>query len=684
MTSSESDRQEDALIPVSNLMDLQFEWLSRAGRLSGMSMMVVDFDLQILFYDKKIVDLLELDPRPNYTNKNMMEMVRQLAERGDFGPGEPELFVNLVKSQLSNQAEEAPNDPSFMPEGLNFLTPSGRRIQFRMDLALGGLQVFGCRDITKIFVENHALKVALDSSHSGYLIYDMETRQFQNQGKTRHDTYGRLLNSEEFTRSIKDRIHPKDFKKLKVLANRAHARKECWSGTFRTNDPKGKLIWVKAQATPQIAESGTITSYIIFYTEVTAQLRIQDDLRKAIEQSERSLSAKNAFLGRLSHEIRTPMNAVVGIADALIHHNNDSGIQSKLELIQTSAEKIIRIVDESLEHTKLAEAKIQLDPHDASPSESLKSACALWEQKASENGIELVCRIDETAPKTIIFDSYRYEQCLNNLLSNAVKFSPAGKIQVVLTTIEKDGNNNLVTVVKDNGIGMNPTQLNNLFEAYTQADSSISGRFGGTGLGMNITKQLIELMGGNITVKSELGSGTVIALTLPINCKHQETPPRRETSEELVDLIMDGATPPASEYDKLKVLVVDDNTTNHLVITSLLGTLVNEIGVAENGIEAIQALDDAEQANAQYDVILMDIHMPIMDGIEATLSIRGSQKSYIDIPIIALTADPQYQQRRLCKNIGMDDALAKPIKLTEVLGALDRVFEAKNTSTLAA
>jgi signal transduction histidine kinase len=684
MTPRISDAQQGDLAPVSAQMDKQFKWLARAGRLSGMSMMVVDKDLEIQFYDNMIVELLELDSSLNYTGRNMLRIVDQLASRGDFGPGDPKLYVDLVKAQLSKNIEDLSSEPNLLNRKLNFLTPSGRRIEFKMDFALDGLQVFGCRDITKTFIEKHALKVALDSSHSGYQIYDMETQEFQIPSDKQQNSYGQPFNSKEYTKDLQNRIHPEDYKKLKSLAQRACAQGESWSGTFRTNDADGNLIWVKAQATPQIAESGAITSYIIFYTEVTSQLRIQNDLRKTIEQSEKSLSAKNAFLGRLSHEIRTPMNAVVGIADALIHHNGDPAIQSKLELIQTSAEKIIRIVDESLEHTKLAESKLQLDPHAASPIESIKSVCALWEQKALENDIELIYRLDQNVPETIIFDSYRYEQCLNNLLSNAVKFSPAGKIQVVLTTMEKDGKNNLITVVKDSGIGMSPSQLTNLFEAYTQADSSISSRFGGTGLGMNITKQLIELMGGNITAKSELGSGTVIALTLPIQSNRRRKDRRRETSGELVDQILDAATTSKSEYGALKVLVVDDNDTNHLVMTSLLGELVKEIGVASNGTEAIQALEDAETANAQYDVILMDIHMPIMDGIEATLSIRGSKKNYTDIPIIALTADPQYQQRRLCKNIGMDDALAKPVKLTEVLGALDRVFDVKNTSELAA
>ena len=132
------------------------------------------------------------------------------------------------------------------------------------------------------------------------------------------------------------------------------------------------------------------------------------------------------------------------------------------------------------------------------------------------------------------------------------------------------------------------------------------------------------------------------------------------------------------------MLVVDDNPTNHMVVSSLLGSLVKHIDVAENGVEAIDALKKAERENAQYDIVLMDIHMPVMDGIEATLDIRGSKESYTDIPIIALTADPQYQQRRLCKNIGMDEALAKPVKLTELLNAMDRVLKTRAASGLAA
>ena len=680
MTDSSENVVTEPQISLSELQDLQFEWLARAARLWGTALLVVDTKLQIKFYDRAIADILELDSSVDLTGANLLDIAGELAIRGDFGPGDPAIFVDLVRNEFTKSAGAL--EPS--NRKLNFVTPSGKRIQFSQEIKHDGLFMLGCRDVTKSYIQKHALKVALDSSDSGYIMFDVETRKFHDVGnfasrKHCNRLAQRLLNDE-----LKNVIHPEDYKKVKSVRKQAEANKEPWSGTFRILDDQADTIWVKVQATPQISESGVVTSYIFFYSQVTSQLRVQDDLRKAIEQTEKSLSAKNAFLGRLSHEIRTPMNAVVGIADALIHHDRNPKILPKLKLIQSSAEKIIRIVNESLEHTKLAESKVQLDPHPASPREAVESVCALWEQKAIENDIDLQCRIDAKVPDTIIFDTHRYEQCLNNLISNAVKFSPGGKIQVVLTTLETKGQNNLVAVVKDTGIGMNEAQLANLFEAYTQADKSISGRFGGTGLGMNITKQLIELMGGKITAKSEIGSGTVIALTLPIKAERRVEERRENTSGGLLDDILESAAEPESEYSELKMLVVDDNPTNHMVVSSLLGSLVKHIDVAENGVEAIDALKKAERENAQYDIVLMDIHMPVMDGIEATLDIRGSKESYTDIPIIALTADPQYQQRRLCKNIGMDEALAKPVKLTELLNAMDRVLKTRAASGLAA
>ena len=288
--------------------------------------------------------------------------------------------------------------------------------------------------------------------------------------------------------------------------------------------------------------------------------------------------------------------------------------------------------------------------------------------------------IDPSVPEEIDFDHFRYEQCLNNLLSNALKFTPNGVVKVVLTTLKSQtGSNQLVLAVKDNGIGMTAEQQRQIFEAYTQADKSISRRFGGTGLGMTITKEIIEKMGGAISVRSTLGQGTVFALTLPYSTKQEILENPKQESASLVEKMLKEAKPEPSNYSELRVLVADDNSTNHMVVNSLISSLVKEVHTANNGQEVIDILKTTE-----IDIVLMDIHMPVMDGIESTLFIRGAGEPWSDVLIIALTADPQYQQKRLCKNIGMDEALAKPVKLGDLLSAFDNVLKIERLQEAAA
>ena len=669
-----SSNSDTSTISIENLKTLQFEWLARLSRMSGLASLVINSDMKIVFYEDRLLAMMEYENHVDLHGVSLITLLKRLAQRGDFGPGDQAIFCDLIASEIRRDPKPSER------KSLSLITPKGRRLKFSQDSDMDGYYLLTCRDITESYIKRHALKIALDSSLSGYIIYHVESQKYELHGDIGKKALGDTLSKRLLEEGLSGILHKQDAPRVYARWNSGLESKKPWDMTFKVNDPESKQTrWIKCQATPQIAENGDVRTVIIFYSDVSAQLRVQDDLRKAGESAEKSLSAKNNFLGRLSHEIRTPMNAVVGIADALIYHNGDPKILPKLELIQSSAEKIIHIVDESLEHTKLAESKLVLDPISASPEEAVRSACSLWEQKALKNDIDLSCKVDPSVPEEIIFDPHRFEQCLNNLLSNAVKFSPGGKINVVLTTIGEAPSARLILAVKDTGIGMNEAQLESLFEAFTQADKSIAGRFGGTGLGMNITKQIIELMGGTISAKSESGQGTVIAISLPIVENRRMADRREDSTNALINDMLEKSVPAKTDYSNLRVLVVDDNTTNHMVVISLIDTLVSHIDTAENGVEAIEKLKTND-----YDVVLMDIHMPIMDGIEATLAIRASSEPFKNMPIIALTADPQYQQRRLCKNIGMDDALAKPVRLTELLAAIDRITHKTNAEEIAA
>jgi len=211
--------------------------------------------------------------------------------------------------------------------------------------------------------------------------------------------------------------------------------------------------------------------------DVTNTIRVQNELRQVTVRTQDTLKAKNAFIGRLSHEIRTPMNAVIGIADALVHHHSNPEIKPKLDLIQTSAQNILRILDETLEHAKLQEHKVELNPRPAPPCKCVETLCQLWEENAIKNDIKLSYQIDKNVPSQIVFDDFRFEQCLNNLLSNAIKFTAGGEIKVIQTVVEQEGQRHLITAVKDNGIGMTPEQQKSIFTAFTQADPSGSVYF---------------------------------------------------------------------------------------------------------------------------------------------------------------------------------------------------------------
>ena len=639
-----------------------YHWIERISELTGDGCFVIASTMQIEYADNNAARLLDLeDERPP---ADFSALVRQLAAEGYFGPGEPEVFVGLFTDMLTNQRLRQSGDTQV----IKAITPTGRHIEMHMAHGRDDRHLLFVRDRTDSFLEQQALATALQLGDSGYWYLNLETREFRIRGEALRKTFHRIAQNETDVDHIREHLHPEDKTVADDTIRQCLRRRAPVTAVLRMIDDNGDTHWWRSHVKPEIDETSRVRSLICYFTDITKQLRVQDELRAAQEAAERALKGKNTFLSRLSHEVRTPMNAVIGMADALIHHHSDPELNPKLTLIQDSAEKIVRLVDETLQHSKLEENELELNPREASPAALVRKTCVMWTEQAGRTETELTCTVKEDVPAEMLFDDFRFEQCLNNLLSNAVKFTEGGRIDVVLATSGTVPSRQLVLAVRDTGIGMTDDQLKHVFTPYKQADRTISNRFGGTGLGMAITKDLVELMDGRITVRSEPGQGTIFVITLPITASEDT----KVLSDNLVgDLLQGDETAAPSDYSDLRVLLVDDNRTNHTVVCSLLGSLVGSIQTAMNGEEAIECLE-----SEVYDVVLMDIHMPVMDGIEATLAIRSSHTDYSDVPIVALTADPQYQQARLCKNIGMDDALAKPIRLTNLLQSFDRVLGA--------
>lgn len=697
------------------------------------SIIRVGADGKILYINSRAQNLFEI-PREAFDRLTQFsDFISYLAQRGDFSHLSPDVLETALKYTQTGGtgALEVFKRVAITP-------PSGKTIQLNLVHNIDGSITLSCRDFSAEKSKENILELALDIGLAGYIYIDSAGQT----SKVESRYLSHLLTEDEFktiqNEGLNALTHPDDIQAGQAMITSVLETGDTQSQTLRIVTQQAGIRSFRLSLMPETRDLHT-TRVIAFFSDITMSIRQQEYLSKAKQVAEESLRSKEDFLARMSHEIRTPMNAVIGMTDALIHHNDDMTIKPQLELIQKSATSTLKLLDETLTYSRVESDNFELDPHSDSPTEVIRDVCALWEQQALKNGVKITCQIKPSVPDTIVFDKFRYEQCVNNLLSNAVKFTHEGKIEVVLTTIEKPGQTpSLVLAVRDTGIGMTEEQQARIFDAYTQADKSISSRFGGTGLGMNITKQIVERMGGTISVRSKHGSGSLFAMSIPIQSQSlsaapeaferqvnpqdnmisdtagataalvsqsagktpslvdsvvtaptassegmaepqtelepkAETQSSENTSQSLVQQMLEESMPEATAYSHLNILVVDDNTTNHLVIKSLIRTLVGSITVANNGVEALKILD-----STPIDIVLMDIHMPVMDGIECTIAIRGSDKPWRDVLIIALTADPQYQQKKLCKNIGMNEALGKPVRLNELLEAFESVLSLPN------
>jgi len=407
---------------------------------------------------------------------------------------------------------------------------------------------------------------------------------------------------------------------------------------------------------------------------------------------------KSDFLARISHEIRTPLNAIVGMTDALRDEVTNEEARQTASFIADAAENLDNILNQTLEQERLSTSTIILEEQAVNINDLVQSTAKLWGKSCADKGLELNVRISPDLPERVALDSSRFRQCLTNILSNAVKFTNSGNVMVAVAPMNLESvHPKILVAVRDTGIGISDEALENVFKPYRQGDATIQRRFGGSGLGMSITKHIVDAMNGHIKINSVEGAGSTVAITLPLKRpdadtlathSNQETIAVKsenipaETFHKHISNIQDGPTKVAndtevrknvaivpSDYSGFDVLIVEDNPINQAVVKKLLTNHIHSMEFAFHGEEALELLE-----TKTFDVILMDIHMPVKDGIETTLEIRNSGKAWADTVIVALTADPDYQQKRVCRNIGMNDALSKPVKRQELLDVMQRVL----------
>jgi signal transduction histidine kinase/ActR/RegA family two-component response regulator len=421
---------------------------------------------------------------------------------------------------------------------------------------------------------------------------------------------------------------------------------------YRQIDKDGAPVWIETSFTVVYDEvTDSPAEVICLSRDISARKALERDLVEALERAEAAASAKADFMANMTHELRTPLNAIVGFAGVLKGSGDLTQRDARhVGLIDDASGALLTVVNDVLDFSKLESGAFELDPQPFDPLALARSAAALVEDQAAAQGLSLEVGADGVI-EPVSGDGPRLRQVLLNLLSNALKFTSQGGVTLRLAQRPAgDGAVALRIVVSDTGIGISPEKQVAVFDRFSQADASVSRRFGGTGLGLAICKRIVELMGGSIGVQSREGRGSTFWLELELPLAARAAAPDAQ-----------GAV---AELDRpLRLLLVEDVAVNRELVRVILESFDIEIDTATNGAEAIDAV-----SRAAYDLVLMDVQMPVMDGLTATANIRAlPDPDMRRLPIIAMTANVLPDQVKRCLNAGMNGHVGKPINPAALL-----------------
>jgi PAS domain S-box-containing protein len=567
-----------------------------------------------------------------------------------------------------SSTRHADNEVLWRKDGSNFHADFGCTPVFNGDTLRGAVMTF--RDVSHQMETQQRLRLqsaALAAAVNSIMIADQEqTIVWVNRAFVRQTGYP---GEEAVGRRLFHLLAGVDGEEQFHHVSLTIGRKKHWEGELLISRKNGTQYDAEVTITPVLDEQGEITNYIALLKDVTEERRAQQALMQtnlaleeangrlvqAIERAnelavkaERANMAKSEFLANMSHEIRTPMNAIIGVGHLLRDTALDSRQQQYLQTLALSSGSLLGIINDILDFSKIEAGKLEIDRISFAPEQVIGNVAAVFAAHVAEKGLALHTELDCGIPASLQGDPLRLTQILNNLMGNAVKFTREGEITLTVTVVGRLADTvELEFSVRDTGIGMRPEDQAQLFQAFTQVDGSITRNYGGTGLGLAICKQLTTLMGGRIWCESSPGSGSTFSFRLPFAVIAGACADRAYTS----------APAPANvSFNGERVLLVEDNLFNQQVAVPLLEKVGLQVTVAGNGMEALDLI-----GRQDFDVVLMDIQMPGMDGLTTARQIRKLAKPGVGtVPILAVSANAMEQDVKQSRSAGMAGHVRKP------------------------
>ncbi|MEO5364098.1 MAG: MASE1 domain-containing protein [Magnetococcus sp. DMHC-8] len=458
--------------------------------------------------------------------------------------------------------------------------------------------------------------------------------------------------------SILRLTHPDDQASVRQSIRHSAETLTPWQHEFRVCHPDGTERWLFGDSVPEREADGA-TLWHGFVTDITAQKEAQLEMARAKAQAEAANRAKTDFLSAMSHEIRTPMNIVLGMSEVLLETELNTEQQHHLTMLRNAGTSLLQLINDILDLSKVEADKLPILEESVPVRQEAQEVVDMLQVLARKKGLSLTLRVDPRLPEYLLSDTLRFRQCLFNLINNALKFTEQGGVVVEIG--QNDGQPPAVQcTVADSGIGIRSEYLDTIFENFTQFDSGLSRRYGGTGLGLPLTKRLLDKLGGRIWVESTYGQGSRFHFTLPW----------RPAPVSIPDRMPDPPPPPADLQSRpLRILLVEDMEENRALIDIYLSNSPHRLAMVNNGAEGVQRVQEE-----LFDLVLMDIEMPVLNGLQATERIRRWEQETRRTPllIVALSAHTMAGEAERSRAAGFDDYLGKPINKKTLLAALSR------------